>query len=86
MLYTKHVFKENLLNAIDKVLSSGRVITGEARSLQEKILHQAEGYDGRIGRGQVLAFTDHIWMGSPFTSSQLRNNLRSIDCYARLHR
>ena len=76
MLYTKHVFKETLLNAIDKVLSSGRLTTGEARSLQGKILHQAEGYDGRIGRGQVFAFTDHIRMGSPFTSSQLRNNLR----------
>ena len=48
MLYTKHVFKENLLNAIDKVLSPGRVIMGEGRSLQGKILHQAEGYDGRI--------------------------------------
>ena len=76
MFSTKQVFKENLLNMIDKALNSGRLSTGEARSLQGKILHQAEGYDGRIGRGQAFAFTDHIRMGSPSISSQLRNNLR----------
>ena len=73
---TKQVFKENLLDMIDKALSSGRLTTGEARSLQGKILHQAEGYDGRIGRGQAFAFTDHIRKGSPSISSQLSNNLR----------
>ena len=60
---------------IDKALNSGRLTTGEARSLQGKILHQAEGYDGRIGRGQAFAFTDHIKKESSFISSQLQNNL-----------
>ena len=75
MFSTKQVFKENLLNMIDKALDSGRLTTGEARSLQGKVLHQAEGYDGRIGRGQACAFTDHIRKESSFISSQLRNNL-----------
>jgi hypothetical protein len=72
---TKQVFRENLLAMMEKALGTGRLSTGEARSLQGKILHQAEGYDGRIGRGQAFAFADHIRQDSPKMSPQLVNNI-----------
>ena len=53
----------------------GSLHQGDARSLKEKLLHMANAYEGRVGRGQTFAFNEHIAAGSPSLSSSLRHCL-----------
>ena len=72
---TKETFKQNLKMMLDKAIDSRVLHPGEARSLQGKVLHQSQGYDGRIGRGQSFAFAEHIKMNNLTIGQKLLNNI-----------
>lgn len=75
-LDTKPKFAESLKATMAKALESGKLSTGEARSLRGKLIHQASAVMGRVGRGQTFALFEHIKAGAKQVGESLALNLR----------
>jgi hypothetical protein len=79
---TKPAFRSRLIDTLQRVQDSGCLTHGDGLSLRGRLLHQASAYEGRVGRGQVFAFSEHLREESMFVSPALLNNVAFHLCLA----